>query len=93
MNYTYLLKVSLAFSVVELISRMCVIYFHLKADRTEMSSTRTVYLENMLVVEYVGVTRRYDLHIYLSTFIYMPVARKDYSCYRNIITLTPRVGR
>lgn len=63
----------------ELISLVCVIYFHLKADRTEMSSTRTVYLENMLAVEYVGVTRRYDLHIYLSTFIYIPDARKDCS--------------
>lgn len=47
----------------------------------------------MLAVEHVGVIRRHDLHIYLSTFIYMPVARKDYSRCRNIITLTPRVGR
>lgn len=45
-------------------------------NRNKMSSTRIVYLENMLAVEYVGVTRRYDLHIYLSTFIYMPDAEK-----------------
>lgn len=77
----------------ELINLICVIYFHPKTYRTEMSSTRSVYLENMLAVEYVGVTCQYDLHIYLSTFIYMSDARKDRSCYRNIITLTPRVRR